>query len=56
VRRTVVARVTSTGVDITALTRDLQAAGEHMWANVHKGDWAGRTIDELAPQTFPKWE
>jgi 5-methylthioadenosine/S-adenosylhomocysteine deaminase len=44
------------GIDITALTHDLQAAGERMWANVHKGDWAGRTIDELAPQTFPKWE
>lgn len=22
-------------------------------ANVSRGDWAGRTIDELAPQTFP---
>jgi 5-methylthioadenosine/S-adenosylhomocysteine deaminase len=44
------------GVDIAALTADLQAAGERMWANVHKGDWAGRSIDELAPQTFPKWE
>lgn len=43
------------GVDIAALTRDLQGAGERMWANVHKGDWAGRSIDELAPQTFPAW-
>ena len=43
------------GVDLAALTRDLQAAGERMWANVHKGDWAGRSIDELAPQTFPAW-
>jgi hypothetical protein len=24
-----------------------------MWANVNRGDWAGRSIDELAPQTFP---
>ena len=36
--------------------RDLQAAGERMWANVHKGDWAGRAIDELAPPTFPPFE
>jgi 5-methylthioadenosine/S-adenosylhomocysteine deaminase len=43
------------GVDPAALTRDLQAAGERMWANVDKGDWAGRSIDELAPQTFPAW-
>jgi cytosine/adenosine deaminase-related metal-dependent hydrolase len=41
------------GVDFAALTRDLQAAGERMWANVNRGDWAGRSIDELAPQTFP---
>ncbi len=44
------------GVDLGQLTRDLQAAGERMWANVHKGDWAGRSIDELAPQTFPPFE
>jgi len=43
------------GVDLASLTRDLQAAGERMWANVPKGDWAGRSIDELAPQTFPAW-
>jgi 5-methylthioadenosine/S-adenosylhomocysteine deaminase len=43
------------GVDLAGLTRDLQAAGERMWANVDKGDWAGRSIDELAPQTFPAW-
>ncbi|MFM8593292.1 MAG: amidohydrolase, partial [Chloroflexota bacterium] len=41
------------GVDVSTLARDLQAAGERMWANVHKGDWAGRDINELAPQTFP---
>jgi 5-methylthioadenosine/S-adenosylhomocysteine deaminase len=43
------------GIDLAALTRDLQAAGERMWANVQQGDWAGRTVDELAPQTFPAW-
>jgi 5-methylthioadenosine/S-adenosylhomocysteine deaminase len=40
------------GVDLAALTHDVQAAGERMWANVNRGDWAGRTVDELAPQTF----
>jgi cytosine/adenosine deaminase-related metal-dependent hydrolase len=43
------------GVDLAALTRNLQAAGERMWANVPRGDWAGRSIDALAPQTFPAW-
>lgn len=43
------------GVDLAALTRELQAAGERMWANVNKGDWAGRSIEDLAPQTFPAW-
>jgi cytosine/adenosine deaminase-related metal-dependent hydrolase len=41
------------GVDVAALTRDLQAAGERMWANVSRGDWAGRSVDELAPPTCP---
>jgi len=44
------------GIDIAALTRDLQAAGERMWANVSRGDWAGRSVDELAPQTFPVYD
>ena len=43
------------GVDVAKLAADLQAAGERMWANVHKGDWAGRSIEELAPQTFPEF-
>ncbi|HYO30720.1 MAG TPA: chlorohydrolase family protein [Thermomicrobiales bacterium] len=43
------------GVDVAALARDLQAAGERMWANVPRGDWAGRPIDELAPQTYPPY-
>ncbi len=42
-------------VDVAALARDLQAAGERMWANVPRGDWAGRPIDELAPQTYPPY-
>jgi cytosine/adenosine deaminase-related metal-dependent hydrolase len=41
------------GLDPTALARDLQKAGEQMWANVSKGDWAGRSIDQLSPGSFP---
>ena len=44
------------GVALADLTRDLQAAGERMWANVNRGDWAGRTVNELAPQTFPAYD
>jgi hypothetical protein len=44
------------GIDLAELTRDLQEAGERMWANVNRGDWAGRTVDELAPQTFPAYD
>jgi 5-methylthioadenosine/S-adenosylhomocysteine deaminase len=44
------------GVDVAKLSADLQAAGERMWANVDRGDWAKRTIDQLAPQTFPPFE
>ena len=41
------------GLDPTALARDLQKAGDQMWANVSKGDWAGRSIDQLSPGSFP---
>ena len=49
------AHASRTYADLAALTREMQGAGERMWANVQKGDWAGRSIDELAPQTFPAW-
>ena len=44
------------GVDMNKLAADLQAAGERMWSHVDRGDWAKRTIDQLAPQTFPPFE
>jgi len=44
------------GVDVRQLARDLQAAGERMWPRMAEHDWAGRSADELAPQTFPAWE
>ncbi len=42
--------------DIKEIARRLQAAGERMWANIPKGDWAEREADELSPQSFPYWD
>ena len=43
----------SPGADLDRLCADVQAAGERMWAEASKGDWAGRDIDALSPQSFP---
>jgi cytosine/adenosine deaminase-related metal-dependent hydrolase len=43
------------GVDVAALTRDLQAAGERMWPRMAAADWAGRGADELSPRSFPAY-
>lgn len=43
------------GVDIAQLARDLQAAGDRMWPAMAEHDWAGRTADQLSPQTFPEF-
>jgi cytosine/adenosine deaminase-related metal-dependent hydrolase len=43
------------GVDIAKLARDLQAAGDRMWPNMAQHDWAGRTADQLSPQSFPEF-
>lgn len=40
-------------VDIPALTAELQAGAEHMWANMHRQDWGHRGIDQLSPESFP---
>src|SRR5262249_22057866 len=44
------------GVDVPALARNLQAAGERMWSRMAAADWAGRGADELSPQSFPAFE
>lgn len=41
------------GVDEKELYGQMQAAGEHMWANVVKRDWKGRTDTEMSPMSFP---
>jgi cytosine/adenosine deaminase-related metal-dependent hydrolase len=42
--------------DEAAATSALQDAGDRMWANVGPGDWANRTADELATQTFAEFQ
>ena len=34
---------------------ELQAGGDRMWPRMAKSDWAGRTADQLSPQTYPEW-
>ena len=41
------------GVDVAQLASDLQAAGERMWPRIGGGDWAGRNVEQLSPQSFP---
>lgn len=43
------------GVDPGKLGADLQAAAERMWSRMTQSDWAGRSVDELSPQSFPAW-
>lgn len=42
--------------DPVDLARDLQAAAERMWPRMGSGDWAGRGVDELSPQSFPAYQ
>ena len=40
------------GADVETATRRVQQAGERMWSRWPAGDWAGRSLDEVAPQTY----
>ena len=40
------------GADVATATRGVQEAGERMWSRWADGDWAGRSLDEVAPQTY----
>ena len=42
--------------DDGAILGALQAAGDRMWPRMAKSDWAGRSADQLSPQTYPEWE
>jgi 5-methylthioadenosine/S-adenosylhomocysteine deaminase len=40
------------GADVADVVRRVQAAGERMWSQWPEGDWAGRTLDRVAPPTY----
>jgi 5-methylthioadenosine/S-adenosylhomocysteine deaminase len=40
------------GTDAAAAVRGVQRAGERVWSRWSQGDWAGRSLDEVAPQTY----
>ena len=44
------------GADVAALTRGVQRAAERMWSRWPSGDWAGRTLEEVAPQTYATYD
>lgn len=43
-------------MDEVALGEQAQAAAERALAAVQDRDWAGRTHEEMAPLSFPRWE
>ena len=40
------------GTDVAEATRRVQQAGERVWSRWGDADWAGRTLDEVAPPTY----
>jgi 5-methylthioadenosine/S-adenosylhomocysteine deaminase len=42
--------------DERAVAARLQREGERMWPRMHVGDWAGRSVDEMSPPTYPAFE
>ena len=40
------------GVDAEGATRRVQDAAERMWSRWPDGDWAGRSLEQVAPQTY----
>ena len=44
------------GADLAEVTRGVQRAGERVWSRWSSGDWAGRTLDEVAPQTYADFD
>lgn len=44
------------GFDTASLARELQHGAVAMWRDIQKGDWQGRTIDQLSPESFPPFK
>jgi 5-methylthioadenosine/S-adenosylhomocysteine deaminase len=43
------------GADVGSATRRVQEAGQRVWSRWPLGDWAGRTLDEVAPPTYAEF-
>jgi len=41
------------GVDLSAVRREAQAAGEGVWGRVQEWDPLGRTAEQISPWSFP---
>ena len=41
------------GVDLEALRREAQAAGEDVWRRLPESDPLGRTAEQMSPWSFP---
>ncbi len=44
------------GIDPAQLAREVQAAAERIWPKMGSGDWAGRDVDQLSPQSFAPFQ
>jgi cytosine/adenosine deaminase-related metal-dependent hydrolase len=54
--RTIVEDCVVVGADVSAATVGVQRAAERMWDRWPQSDWAGRTLEEVAPQTYADFE
>ena len=43
------------GADVESATRRVQESGQRVWSHWPQGDWAGRTLDEVAPPTYAEF-
>jgi len=44
------------GADVETATRRVQEAGERVWSRWPDADWAGRTLEEVAPATYAAFD
>lgn len=44
------------GYESRDLAQRLQRGADAMWRDISKGDWQGRTIGQLSPESFPPFE
>ena len=54
--RTVVEDGQVLGADVPTAIRGVQRAGERVWSRWSAGDWAGRTLAQVAPQTYDAFD